>query len=120
MQRAADFVGRSLYLFSAARWQKSRPGCGPALEAQPPTTADAPINAAILMIVLSEVILALQLPFAMIPLLHFASSREKMGQWRLGRFLLIAGWGSALIITAFDLYGLPDAVKQACHVVVGH
>jgi manganese transport protein len=72
------------------------------------------------LIVLSQVVLALQLPFAMFPLLHFASSRKRMGQWRLGRFLLIAGWGSALLITAFDFYGLPDAVKQAWQVIAGH
>jgi manganese transport protein len=71
------------------------------------------------LLVLSQVVLALQLPFAMFPLLHFASSRKKMGQWRLGWFLLIAGWGSALLITAFDIYGLPDAVKQAWQVIRG-
>jgi manganese transport protein len=71
------------------------------------------------LIVLSQVVLALQLPFAMFPLLHFASSRKRMGQWRLGWFLLIAGWGSALLITAFDFYGLPDAVKQAWQVIKG-
>jgi manganese transport protein len=71
------------------------------------------------LIVLSQVVLALQLPFAMFPLLHFASSRKRMGQWQLGWFLLIAGWGSALLITAFDFYGLPDAVKQAWQVISG-
>ncbi len=71
------------------------------------------------LIVLSQVVLALQLPFAMFPLLHFASSRKRMGQWRIGWLLLIAGWGSALLITAFDFYGLPDAVKQAWHVIKG-
>ena len=71
------------------------------------------------LIVLSQVVLALQLPFAMFPLLHFASSRRRMGQWRLGWFLLIAGWGSAVVITAFDFYGLPDAVKQAWQVIKG-
>ena len=71
------------------------------------------------LIVLSQVVLALQLPFAMFPLLHFASSRKRMGQWRLGWFLLIAGWGSALLITAFDFYGQPDAVKQAWQVIKG-
>jgi manganese transport protein len=71
------------------------------------------------LIVLSQVVLALQLPFAMFPLLHIASSRKRMGQWRLGWFLLIAGWGSALTITAFDFYGLPDAVKQAWQVIKG-
>ncbi len=71
------------------------------------------------LLVLSQVVLALQLPFAMFPLLHFASSRKRMGKWRLGWFLMIAGWGSAFIITAFDFYGLPDAVRQALQVLVG-
>jgi manganese transport protein len=71
------------------------------------------------LIVLSQVVLALQLPFAMFPLLQFASSRKRMGQWRIGWLLLIAGWGSALLITAFDFYGLPDAVKQAWQVIKG-
>ena len=48
----------------------------------------------------------------MFPLLHFASSRKRMGQWRLGWFLLIAGWGSALLITALDFCGLPDALNR--------
>jgi manganese transport protein len=71
------------------------------------------------LLVLSQVVLALQLPFAMFPLLHFASSRSKMGQWRLGWFLLIVGWGSALLITAFDLCGLPDAIRQAWQTFFG-
>jgi len=71
------------------------------------------------LLVLSQVVLALQLPFAMFPLLHLASSRKRMGQWRLGWFLLIAGWGSAILITAFDFYGLPDAIRQAWQVISG-
>jgi manganese transport protein len=65
------------------------------------------------------VVLALQLPFAMFPLLHFTSSRSKMGGWKLGWFLLIAGWGSALLITAMDIWGLPDAFKDAWQVIAG-
>lgn len=68
---------------------------------------------------LSQVVLALQLPFAMFPLLHFTSSRQKMGAWKLGWFLLIAGWGSAILITAMDIWGLPDSIKSAWHVVTG-
>jgi manganese transport protein len=64
-------------------------------------------------------VLALQLPFAMFPLLHFASSRRRMGNWKLGRFLTVAGWGSALLITALDIYGLPDSLKTAWHVITG-
>jgi manganese transport protein len=71
------------------------------------------------LLTLSQVILALQLPFAMLPLLHFTSSRRRMGAWRLGWFLLAAGWGSALLITAMDLWGLPDSLKTAWHVIMG-
>jgi manganese transport protein len=69
---------------------------------------------------LSQVVLCLVLPFAMFPLLHFASSRKRMGQWRSGWFLSIAGWGSAILITAMDIYSLPDALRQAWAVIVGH
>jgi manganese transport protein len=68
---------------------------------------------------LSQVVLALQLPLAMFPLLHFTSSRKRMGKWKSGWFLLIAGWGSAIVITALDVYGLPDAFRQAWQVIVG-
>jgi manganese transport protein len=68
---------------------------------------------------LSQVVLAIQLPFAMFPLLHFASSRKRMGAWKLGWFLGIAGWGSAALITVMDVRGLPDSLKAAWHVIMG-
>jgi manganese transport protein len=71
------------------------------------------------MLTLSQVILALQLPLAMFPLLHFTSSGKRMGRWKLGRFLLAAGWGSAIVITLMDLYGLPDSLRMAWHVITG-
>jgi manganese transport protein len=71
------------------------------------------------LLTLSQVVLALQLPFAMFPLLHFASSRKRMGAWRLGPLLLIAGWGSALLITAMDVWGLPDSLSSAWRIMVG-
>jgi len=72
------------------------------------------------LLVISQVILAMQLPFAMFPLLHFTSSRQRMGKWKNGWLLLIAGWTSAVIITVMDIYGLPDALKGAWEVIVGH
>jgi manganese transport protein len=71
------------------------------------------------LLTLSQVVLALQLPFAMFPLLHFTSSRAKMGAWKSGKFLMIAGWGSAILITALDIWGLPDSIKSAWHVIIG-
>jgi manganese transport protein len=71
------------------------------------------------LLVLSQVVLAMQLPLAMFPLLHFTSSKKWMGGYRSGWFLLIAGWTSALLITALDLYGLPDALQKAWVVITG-
>ena len=71
------------------------------------------------LLTLSQVVLALQLPFAMFPLLHFTSSRKRMGTWKNGRFLLIAGWSSAILITAMDIYGTPDSLKAAWQVITG-
>lgn len=69
---------------------------------------------------LSQVVLCIELPFAMFPLLHFTSSARRMGRWRSGWFLMVTGWGTALLITVMDIYSLPDAVKQAWAVIVGH
>jgi manganese transport protein len=71
------------------------------------------------LLVLSQVVLALQLPFAMFPLLHFTSSKKRMGKWRSGWFLMITGWTSAVLITVMDVYGLPDALRGAWDVIVG-
>ncbi len=71
------------------------------------------------LLTLSQVVLALQLPLAMFPLLQFTSSRKRMGKWKNGWFLMAAGWGSALLITAMDIWGLPDSIKSAWHVIAG-
>jgi manganese transport protein len=77
---------------------------------------DASVND---LLTLSQVVLALQLPFAMFPLLHFTSSRRRMGAWKSGLFLLIAGWASAIVITALDIWGIPDSLRTAWHVISG-
>ncbi len=71
------------------------------------------------LLTLSQVVLALQLPLAMFPLLHFTSSKKRMGEWKNGWFLLVAGWASAILITSLDIYGLPDSLKAAWLVIRG-
>lgn len=71
------------------------------------------------LLILSQVVLAMQLPFAMIPLLHFTSSKSRMGKYRNGWFLLAAGWTSCVLITALDFYGLPETLTKAWDVIVG-
>jgi manganese transport protein len=67
----------------------------------------------------SQVTLGLILPLALLPLLLFTSSRRKMGQWVNGRFLLILGWGSVILITVMDLYSLPESLKAAWRIITG-
>ena len=71
------------------------------------------------LLVLSQVVLALQLPFAMFPLLHLTSRRSVMGAWRSGPWLLAAGWTSGVLILAMDVYGLPEALGEAARIVSG-
>lgn len=71
------------------------------------------------LLILSQVVLALQLPFAMFPLLQFTSSRRRMGEWRNGWFLLITGWASAILITAIDIYGLPESLRASWQLITG-
>jgi manganese transport protein len=83
--------------------------------------SDAPENPVNIndLLVLSQVVLALQLPLAMFPLLWFTSSRRLMGRHANGWFLIIAGWGSCLLITALDIVSLPKALADAWRVIVG-
>ena len=72
------------------------------------------------LLTLSQVVLAIQLPLAMFPLMAFAASKRRMGDQRIGWFLLTTGWASCLMITALDIYGLPDAFHDAIGVFTGH
>jgi manganese transport protein len=71
------------------------------------------------LLTLSQVVLAIQLPLAMVPPLVFAGSRRRMGEGRIGPFLMAAGWSSCIVITALDLYGLPGAIHGAVAVFIG-
>lgn len=68
---------------------------------------------------LSQVFLGIQLPLAMIPLMYFTSSRRYMGKYVNGRTLMIAGWSAVIVITALDLYSLPEVIPAAWKTIVG-
>ncbi|MBL7798986.1 MAG: divalent metal cation transporter, partial [Saprospiraceae bacterium] len=55
------------------------------------------------MLVLSQVILSMQLGFAIIPLLHYVSDRQRMGQFAIGFWAKLGGWLSAAIIVALNV-----------------
>jgi manganese transport protein len=54
------------------------------------------------LLIWSQVILSLQLPFAVVPLLHFTSDRMKMGAFANKSWILILGWITAAIIIALN------------------
>jgi manganese transport protein len=68
---------------------------------------------------LSQVVLCLLLPLAMIPLLHLTSVARVMGRWKNGWLLGWLGWGSVVLITVLDLYSLPESIETAWHVILG-
>ncbi|MBI3209465.1 MAG: Nramp family divalent metal transporter [Candidatus Solibacter usitatus] len=55
------------------------------------------------LLILSQVILSLQLPFAVIPLIQFTSDRERMGEFRNARWVKTLAWSAAAIIVALNL-----------------
>jgi manganese transport protein len=56
------------------------------------------------LIILSQVVLSLQLSFAVFPLVKFTSDRRKMGDFVNGRWLRALSWGVAWIIAALNVY----------------
>lgn len=54
------------------------------------------------LLVLSQVILSLQLGFAIIPLIHFVSDKEKMKEFTIPLFVRILAWLSASIIVSLN------------------
>lgn len=54
------------------------------------------------MLILSQVILSLQLGFAIIPLIHFVSDKKKMQGFHIGRPTQIAAWVIASIIVSLN------------------
>ncbi|MFM9056358.1 MAG: divalent metal cation transporter, partial [Bacteroidota bacterium] len=55
------------------------------------------------LLILSQVILSLQLGFAVIPLIHFVSDREKMGTFTISLLTRVAAWLCALIIVSLNV-----------------
>lgn len=54
------------------------------------------------LLILSQVILSLQLGFAIIPLIHFVSDKSKMKGFHIGRITQIASWIIATIIVSLN------------------
>jgi manganese transport protein len=62
------------------------------------------------MLVMSQVVLSMQLGFAIIPLLHYVSDKERMGEFAIGIWTKLAGWASAAIIVLLNIRLVIDQV----------
>ncbi|MGA7996141.1 MAG: Nramp family divalent metal transporter [Bradyrhizobium sp.] len=63
------------------------------------------------LLVFSQVLLSMQLPFAVIPLVRFVSDRRKMGEFAISRPLAAAAWIVAGIIVVLNVKLLWDYVS---------
>lgn len=62
------------------------------------------------LLIFSQVVLSLQLPFAVIPLVRFTSSKEKMGEFANKPWLKLLAWAIAGIIVVLNVYLLVQTI----------
>jgi len=62
------------------------------------------------LLILSQVILSLQLPFAIFPLVAFAGDRRIMGKMAIGRGLKLLAWPAAVVIAGLNVWLLAQVV----------
>eukprot|EP00741_Cyanophora_paradoxa_P015664 tig00020903_g15121.t1 len=65
------------------------------------------------LLLISQTILSLQLPFAVVPLLKFSGSKRLMGPFANPRWVSVLGWFCATLIVALNLWFVVDLVKDA-------
>jgi len=63
------------------------------------------------LLVLSQVLLSLQLPFAIIPLIHFVSDKRRMGEYSSPRWLNLIAWLAAAIIVSLNVKLVVDEIQ---------
>jgi manganese transport protein len=64
------------------------------------------------LIIFSQVILNLQLPFAVIPLVYFTSDRRRMGEFANGIWLKLGAWACAVFILVLNTWLLLDQMNE--------
>jgi len=64
------------------------------------------------LLLLSQVILSLQLGFAVVPLIHFVSDKRKMGEFAIGKITKAASWIIALVIVSLNARLVYDEITS--------
>jgi len=64
------------------------------------------------LLILSQVVLSLQLGFAVIPLVHFVSDKKKMGDFSIPLWQKVASWVAVVIIVALNILLVVEFLKD--------
>lgn len=64
------------------------------------------------LLILSQVVLSLQLGFAVIPLIHFVSDRERMGEFTIPTWVRLAAWLCAGIIVVLNIKLVMSQIEE--------
>ena len=62
------------------------------------------------MLVLSQVVLSLQLPFAIIPLIHAVADKQRMGEFSIKPWLQMIAWFIAIVILSLNIKLVIDQI----------
>lgn len=64
------------------------------------------------LLILSQVVLSLQLGFAVIPLIHFVSDKKKMGEFAINFWVKSASWLVAIVILILNIQLIIDVINS--------
>lgn len=64
------------------------------------------------LLIFSQVVLSMQLSFAVFPLVMFTSDRKKMGEFANPRWMQVAAWVLAVVIASLNVWLLAQAFKE--------
>ena len=63
------------------------------------------------LLILSQVILSMQLSFAVVPLVIFTGDRAKMGEFVNAKWLKVLAWSTAVVIAGLNAWLLVQTVR---------
>ena len=64
------------------------------------------------LLLLSQVIISMQLPFAVIPLIHFTNDRRRMGSFANSGWVKVLSWGCAAVILVLNFWLAGQSVVE--------
>src|ERR1700733_8434581 len=64
------------------------------------------------LLILSQVILSMQLPFAVIPLIHFTNNKQRMGALANRAWVRVLAWLTAVLIVVLNVWLVMISVRD--------